>query len=257
MFPTKSDKLKFKISKFKIFKHVRVNYQIRPRKKEKVESPNFRLNLAILFCGLAFLFISLRLFTLMILQHSFYSAIASGSHNIYKSLFSKRGEIFLKSENGDDLFPLAINRDFYTVYSNDILIKDNQTAEDILAKLSEVFSYDDERKAKVLAQLEKKEDPYEPLEKKVDEETVDKLKAMNLVGIGFKLLSQRYYPEGSLAAQVIGFLGEDESEKYIGRYGLEGYWQQDLAGSGGFLEGGKSAKGSWVFFVGRRSHPAK
>jgi len=236
---------------------VQVNYQIRPRKKEKVESPNFRLNLAVLFCALAFLFISLRLFTLMILQHSFYTAMASGSHDIYESLFSKRGEIFLESGSGEDLFPLAINRDFYIVSSDDRLIKDNQTAEDILAKLSEVFSYDDERKAKVLAQLEKKRDPYEPLEKKVDEETVDRLKALNLVGISFFRLSQRYYPEGNLAAQVIGFLGKDESEKDIGHYGLEGYWQQDLAGSGGFLEGAKSAKGSWISLADRALQPAQ
>ncbi len=236
---------------------MQVNYQIRPRKKEKVESPNFRLNLAVLFCALAFLFISLRLFTLMILQHSFYTAMASGSHDIYESLFSKRGEIFLESGSGEDLFPLAINRDFYIVSSDDRLIKDNQTAEDILAKLSEVFSYDDERKAKVLAQLEKKRDPYEPLEKKVDEETVDRLKALNLVGISFFRLSQRYYPEGNLAAQVIGFLGKDESEKDIGHYGLEGYWQQDLAGSGGFLEGAKSAKGSWISLADRALQPAQ
>lgn len=236
---------------------MRVNYQVKPKQISRKENPDFRLNLAVFVCVSAFLIVFLRLFTLMILQHSFYTALASGSQDMYESLFPKRGEIFLESENAEDLFPLAINRDFYTVYSDDRLILDNKTAEDILDKLSGVFSYDDERKAKVLAQLEKVGDPYEPLEQKVDEETVDKLKAMDLVGIGFSRFPQRYYPEGSLAAQVVGFLGKDESGKDIGRYGLEGYWQQDLAGSGGFLEGAKSAQGSWIPLAGRALKPAQ
>jgi len=236
---------------------VRVNYQVKPKQIFKKENPDFRLNLAVLICAGAFVVISIRLFTLMILQHSFYTTLASGSQDMYESLFPKRGEIFLESENGEDLFPLAINRDFYTIYSDDRLIKDNQTAEDIVTKLSEVFSYDDERKAKVLAQLEKTGDPYEPLEQKVDEETVSKVKTMNLVGIGFSRFSQRYYPEGNLASQVIGFLGKDESGKDVGRYGLEGYWQQELVGNGGFLEGAKTAQGSWIPLAGRALKPAE
>lgn len=236
---------------------MRVNYQVKPKQISKKENPDFRLNLAVLICAGAFVVISIRLFTLMILQHSFYTTLASGSQDMYESLFPKRGEIFLESENGEDLFPLAINRDFYTIYSDDRLIKDNQTAEDIVTKLSEVFSYDDERKAKVLAQLEKTGDPYEPLEQKVDEETVSKVKTMNLVGIGFSRFSQRYYPEGNLASQVIGFLGKDESGKDVGRYGLEGYWQQELVGNGGFLEGAKTAQGSWIPLAGRALKPAE
>lgn len=236
---------------------MRVNYQTKPRQVEKKENPDFRFNLAIFVFILAFVIVFFRLFTLMVLQHDFYKALASGSQDMYENLFPKRGEIFLRSENGDDLFPLAINRDFYTVYSDDRQITSNEMAEDILDKLSEVFEFDDERKVKVLAQLEKEGDPYEPIEQKVDEETVSKIKAMGLTGIGFSRFPQRYYPEGSLAAQVIGFLGKDDGGSDVGRYGLEGYWQQELAGSGGFLEGAKSAQGSWIPLAGRALKPAE
>ncbi|MDD2656847.1 MAG: penicillin-binding protein 2 [Patescibacteria group bacterium] len=230
---------------------MRVNYQPQPRRKEKPESSDLRFKVAVFVCLVAFLVIAMRLFTLMILQHGFYTALASGSQDMYESLFPKRGEIFLKSENEQETFPLAINRDLYTVYSDNRQIKDNETAEDILEKLAKIFNYDDERKAKVLSQLQKIDDPYEPLEKKVEEETIEKLKELNLPGIAFSSFPQRYYPEASLAAQIVGFLGKDQDGKDVGRYGLEGYWQDSLAGNGGFLEGSKTAQGSWIPLAGR------
>jgi len=230
---------------------VRVNYQAKPRRKDRKENPDFRVNLVVLLCLGAFLVVIFRLFTIMILQHSFYTTLASGSQDMYESLFPKRGEIFLESENGDEIFPVAINRDFYTVYSDNRKIEDKEASENILEKLSEIFGYDEEKKAKVLAQLEKEGDPYEPLEQKVEEEVVEKLKELDLPGIGFISFPQRYYPEGSLASQVIGFLGKDQDGKDVGRYGLEGYWQDMLSGSGGFLEGSKTAQGSWIPLAGR------
>jgi len=236
---------------------VRVNYRTKPKQSVKSYSPDFRIKLVVLFCFVSFLFILVRLFTLMIWQHSFYTALASGSQDMYESLFPKRGEIFLESENGEDLFPIAINRDFYTVYSDNRELKDEGMLQDTLDKLSQIFGYDEERKEKVLAQLRKVDDPYEPLEQKVEEEKVDEIKALNLASIGFSRFSQRYYPEGSLAAQVVGFLGKDADGNDVGQYGLEGYWQKELAGEGGFLEGAKTAQGSWIPLAGRSLKPSE
>jgi len=236
---------------------VRVNYRPKPKQSVKSYSPDFRIKLVVLLCFVSFLFIVVRLFTLMIWQHSFYTALASGSQDMYESLFPKRGEIFLESENGEDLFPLAINRDFYTVYSDNRELKDEDMLQDTLDKLSQIFGYDEERKEKVLAQLRKVDDPYEPLEQKVEEEKVDEIKALNLPSIAFSRFSQRYYPEGSLAAQVVGFLGKDADGNDVGQYGLEGYWQKELAGDGGFLEGAKTAQGSWIPLAGRSLKPSE
>ncbi|OGH85977.1 MAG: hypothetical protein A2493_00345 [Candidatus Magasanikbacteria bacterium RIFOXYC12_FULL_33_11] len=236
---------------------MRVNYRTKPKQSVKSYSPDFRIKLVVLFCFVSFLFILVRLFTLMIWQHSFYTALASGSQDMYESLFPKRGEIFLESENGEDLFPIAINRDFYTVYSDNRELKDEGMLQDTLDKLSQIFGYDEERKEKVLAQLRKVDDPYEPLEQKVEEEKVDEIKALNLASIGFSRFSQRYYPEGSLAAQVVGFLGKDADGNDVGQYGLEGYWQKELAGEGGFLEGAKTAQGSWIPLAGRSLKPSE
>lgn len=43
---------------------------------------------------------------------------------------------------------------------------------------------------------------------------------------------QRYYPGGSLAAQVLGFVAYNNDNEQKGRYGLERYYEQTLARSG-------------------------
>ena len=43
---------------------------------------------------------------------------------------------------------------------------------------------------------------------------------------------QRYYPGGSLAAQVLGFVAYNNDNEQKGRYGLERYYEQTLARGG-------------------------
>lgn len=228
-----------------------INYQSKSNRVPKDDNPNFRINLVVLLFFIAFLLVVFRLFLLMIVQHSFYTALASGSHDMYSNLVPERGEIYLQSENSGELFPVAINRDMYTMYSDNRKIEDGTNLSEVVEKLSEIFHYDDEKKEKVLAQLNKKNDPYEPLENKLEEEQVEEIKKLNLPNIAFSSFPQRYYPEGNLASQVIGFVGKNDDGTETGRYGLEGYWQKELAGSGGFLEGVRTAKGSWIPLAGR------
>ncbi|MBI2436521.1 MAG: penicillin-binding protein 2 [Candidatus Magasanikbacteria bacterium] len=198
-----------------------------------------------------------RLFILMIIEHGFYTALASGSHDLYAELFPARGSIYLESEDGMEQFSISLNRDLYVMFADTREIEDDETAEVVAEKLAEVFGYDDEKKIAVFLQLNKRSDPYEPIEQKVEEDIVHKIGEMNLKGIHFISMPHRFYPEGNLAAQVVGFLGKDDAGNDVGRYGLEGYWNKELAGSGGFLEGVRSAKGSWIPLAGRLFEPAQ
>jgi cell division protein FtsI (penicillin-binding protein 3)/stage V sporulation protein D (sporulation-specific penicillin-binding protein) len=201
----------------------------------------------IIFSGL----IIFRLFILMILQHSFYTALAIGSHEFYSQLFPNRGEIFVQDSRTGEEYPLAINRDYFLVYADTREIKDDKTAEEVAQKLAEVFGYDDEKKLAVYLQLNERDDPYEPIEFKVEEETAKKINELNLPGIALVRKAQRFYPEAGLAAQTAGFVGKTEDGQDVGRYGIEGYWQKELAGRGGFFEGMKSASGFWIPLAGR------
>jgi len=193
----------------------------------------------------------------MVWQHGFYTALASGSHDIYAQLFPERGSIYLESQDSQERYPLAINRDLFLMYVDTRVIQDDETAEDIAEKLAELFHYDDEKKLSLYMQLSKRDDPYEPLEKKVEQEIADMIDGLKLPGIHFVRRPHRFYPEASLASQVIGFLGKDADGNDIGSYGIEGYWNKELSGTGGFLEGAMGAKGGWIPLAGRLFEPAE
>ncbi|MBI2622687.1 MAG: penicillin-binding protein 2 [Candidatus Levybacteria bacterium] len=68
-----------------------------------------------------------------------------------------------------------------------------------------------------------------PIKSKVDQATKDRLDALNLRGVGFQQESTRFYPEASMAAHLIGFVGGDNK----GYFGVEGYYDRQLKGKVG------------------------
>jgi len=220
-------------------------------------SSDLRLRVTLIVFVLLALLITARLVILMIFQHGFYVALASGSHDVYNNLFPKRGNVYIQDSRTGEEYPLAINRDHFLVYANTYEITSDEMAEDVSEGLATVFHYDDDKKFSVYLQINKRDDPYEPLEKKVDEAVINQLQEKQLPGIGWKRQPFRYYPEGNLAAHVIGFVGKDEEGNDVGRYGIEGYWQKELAGSGGFFSGAKSALGGKITLAGWNFKPAE
>ena len=216
-----------------------------------------RLRIAAIGITLVGSLIVLRLAVLMIFQHGLYAALAAGSHEVYAQLFPTRGSVFVQDSRTGEEFPLAINKDLFTVYADTRLIDGEDAAEDIAEQFTEVFGYDDERKLEVYYQLLKEDDPYEPIEQRVEQSVVTVLEEKDLTGIGFVRKAHRFYPEGELAAHVIGFVGKTEDGSDIGQYGIEGYWQHELGGKGGFFEGERSAAGFWIPLAGRSFEAAQ
>lgn len=108
-----------------------------------------------------------------------------------------------------------------------------------------------------LEKLSKKNDPYEPIKSKVEKETAELLvKEFGRKGIDYIMESHRYYPEGSTGAQLLGFVGYAEEEK-TGRYGLEGFFNEELSGSAGSLRAERSANGSLIIINDREFNEPK
>lgn len=212
--------------------------------------------LAVFFAFGIFIIIS-KLFFVMIIQHNFYTALAAGEQEIYAKLFPKRGTISLQDSRTREAYPVAMNRDYFIVFADTRAIKDDQTAELAANKLSELFHYPDDKKLTLYQQLNKRTDAYRMIEQKVDESVVASIKSLALPGIQFVRKSYRYYPEANLAAGVVGFVGKDTNGQEIGRYGIEGYWQETLAGTGGFFFGSKTATGHWLPLAGEILQPAE
>jgi cell division protein FtsI (penicillin-binding protein 3)/stage V sporulation protein D (sporulation-specific penicillin-binding protein) len=179
-----------------------------------------------------------RLFSLQIVRHNFYTALARDQHEVLEKLIPRRGEIFIQ-EKDNIWHPLAINRDFQTAF---LVPKEVEDKEEVAQKLSPILEISSE---KILEKLKDPNDPYEPLKSKLNDEAAEKIKELNLKGVRLISESWRWYPQGSLASNVLGFIGIKDTQK-IGQYGLEQYYEKELAGKSGFLQSEKDALGRWL-----------
>lgn len=214
-----------------------------------------RLYLVVFFIILVGFVLVFRLFSLQILQHDFYKGLADNQHQTYQILFPKRGEIFIKDrfygiDPSSRLFPLAVNKELLMVYAVPKKIEDEEEVAKLLAPLLEMD--EDILKQKI----SKKNDPYEPLKHKLSSEIVEKIKELNIEGIEFTTENWRYFPANSLACHVIGFVGFSD-DKRVGQYGLEGYYNKELEGEYGFLEGEKDTKGRLIAIAKHYLEPAE
>jgi cell division protein FtsI/penicillin-binding protein 2 len=195
--------------------------------------------------------IFVRLGDLQIFQHSFYQALAEDVHVLEEKLIPKRGEIYVRDhQTPDKLYPLAANKDYYLIYAEPDRVKE---PDKVAAALASVLELD---QAEILPRLTKEKDLYEPLKHEVPEDKMLELKKLNLAGIKWQTESYRYYPEKNIGAHVLGFVGY-QGDKKVGQYGLEGYWEKQLAGEMGFLRAEKDAQGRLVTFGTKLLQEAK
>ncbi len=192
-----------------------------------------------------------QLFRVQVLSHDFYAALAEGQHDLFQHLFPERGKIYARDhQSGDQTFLLATNRTLNLLYAEPFRIKNPINEARALAPILGVEAA--ELEAKISSPTER----YRVLGRKLDDETREKIEALKLEGIGFSKEDFRYYPEGSAGAQMLGFVGENDKGK-SGRYGIEGWFDKDLAGAQGYLQSEKDSRGRVIAVGNRTLQPAK
>lgn len=72
----------------------------------------------------------------------------------------------------------------------------------------------------------------------------DRIEKLKIAGLGFEDEYVRFYPESSMSAQVLGFVGQDASGEEQGYFGLEGFQDRLLRGRGGKVRTEQDAKGN-------------
>ena len=94
---------------------------------------------------------------------------------------------------------------------------------------------------------------YAPLKKNVSTEKKKALETANIFGDGtegfglyFESEERRIYPNGQLAAHVLGFIGQNEAGTQIGQYGLQGYYFGDITGREGYSYQEKDSNGNVI-----------
>jgi cell division protein FtsI/penicillin-binding protein 2 len=218
--------------------------------KKKKSSPknNFRIYILVVFIFLAAGTVIFRLYTLQVLAHAFYQEMASDQHKVYEDLVPRRGEIFAR--DSDSYYPVATNKELSLVFAVPREIDDPKAAAREMAAVLEL----DERE--LAEKLDQPESWYAVIAHKVGEDKASVIKDKNIKGIYFTPENERFYPGGSFASQLVGFVGSN-GQKQKGLYGLEAYWNKDLEGREGRLEQERDTGGSWISIGDKVMSPAE
>lgn len=145
-----------------------------------------------------------------------------GQQTSFEEIEGARGEVFFK----DGTKILSVNDDKLLIYAVPPEIED---AEATSRAMSGVISEDE---AKILSKITKSDSSYVIIKNKLTKEEVKGVEDLKLKGIYIDRLPGRYYPQGKISSQVIGFVGGDGT----GQYGIEGYFDDVLRGKTSFKE---------------------
>ncbi len=172
----------------------------------------------------------LRLFYLQVIKHDYYQMAAASKQLKEYEIPAERG--IIEAHDGDKTVPIVLNETRYTLFADPLFVKDPAEAARAVAAVigGDVGEYEDKMR---------QTNRYAILAKKLDEEQKRQLDALELKGIGTREQDYRTYPQGSLAAQLLGFVNDEGK----GVYGIEQYLDEELRGMPGQLKAITDAAG--------------
>ena len=186
-----------------------------------------RILLTALVLGiLAFVPVILRLWRLMITDHSYYAELALRNQTRSTAVMASRGIIYDTNMN-----MLACNVTVENVYLDPHELKQSGAdLGEISRSLGEILEKDP---SWIQAQGQDLAKRYKQVGTRVDTETAGAIRSYinekHIKGIHLEPTVERYYPEGSLASQVIGFTNASGT----GSEGIEAAYNSFLAGTSG------------------------
>ena len=186
-----------------------------------------RITLTALFLGiLAFIPLIMQLYALMVRDYDYYARLALRNQTRTTRVTADRGILYDRNMN-----ILACSQSVENVYLDPHELK--QSKADISAisqKLGEILELDPQW---IVEQAQDTKMRYKQIADRIDEETAtlvrNYINEQGISGIHIEPNSKRYYPYGSLAAQVIGFTNASNT----GSEGIEAAYNSFLEGTAG------------------------
>ncbi|MGM0548349.1 MAG: penicillin-binding transpeptidase domain-containing protein [Bacillota bacterium] len=178
------------------------------------------------------------LFTILALKLVWIQIINSAEYQ-HKALNQRVSKFIVNSERGiiydNTGRKLAVSLPAKTVVAlPDNIIKAEKTAAELASLLDQDYKTIYRRITSEAAAIF--------LQRKIDENLYQKIKAKNLEGITFTEESKRYYPEGELASHIVGFTGIDNN----GLNGIELSYNNHLNGRAGKMIVERDAEGRTI-----------
>ena len=211
------------------------------RKNENVRRANRIIQtrsfvLMILMGVVMFVLLFFRLFDLQITRHEELQGKAVNQQTRRTVVTANRGTIY---DAGGNI--LAISSSAETIILSpleiDNAVNDTEdpvswTKESLAAGLAEILGKD---ASAIRKRMDNVKSQYEVIQLRADEDTAAKVRSYvdenKIAGVHLVADTKRYSPYGSLAAQVIGFVGDENT----GLYGLEAYYEKELEGQSGLV----------------------
>ncbi|MDP3741373.1 MAG: penicillin-binding protein 2 [bacterium] len=203
-----------------------------------------------IFFVIAIAAIIVRLFAIQILGHEVYQELAQNQHQLVKTLIPTRGEIWVKEGKSGKTVEVVTNVERELIYAVPPEIIEKEKTAGSLAKILEI------PKREILEKITDNDRKWVALKKELPESTAIAIRELKLPGIYFQSETYRLYPEKNFAAQALGFLSF-EGDTRVGRYGVEEYFQKELAGTVGSLMLDRDQKGRWITGGVRKVEPAQ
>ncbi len=173
----------------------------------------------------------IRLFYLQVIRHEHYQTAALAGQLKSYEIPASRGVI--EAHNGDETVPIVLNETVYTLFADPVYVKDPTHTAD---KLARVVGGSADHYEKLLKMQDTR---YVVLAKRLSKETSNRIQSLELKGVGTRATPQRTYPQGSLAAQALGFVNDEGK----GTYGIEQALNKVLSGTPGQLKAITDAQG--------------
>lgn len=163
----------------------------------------------------------LRLFYVQIIRYGYYKSAALSDQLKQYDIPASRG--IIEAHDGNQVIPIVLNQELFTLYADPTYVKQPDQSAD---KIAAIIGGDS---GKYASMMRTQGTRYVVLARKLTDTQSKQILGLKIPGVGTQGQDYRTYPQGTLGAQVLGFVDTEGN----GQYGLEQALNGQLSGKPG------------------------
>ncbi len=166
------------------------------------------------------------LYAIQVNKGSYYAQKAQAREELSGQLMPQRGVIYITDKYNNNI-PVVLNKDYPTIYA---VPKEIKNPADAAAKLAPIIGMNQQDLQAKLSQ----KNLYALLMEKASSDQVSSVQQLNIPGIYMRDETFRFYPFGTMAANLLGFTSTvNDGDIPQGKYGIEREFNDILEGKSG------------------------
>jgi cell division protein FtsI/penicillin-binding protein 2 len=169
-----------------------------------------------------------RLFNLTFVQHEAFVKSAQGQHNNSSASLAGRGNIYFSDLSSGARRIAAANRSSFYLYAN----KNIDSPAGVAQSLAPILNQEASILELQISQIPRKDKLFFVIARNLNEGQINQIKTLKIEGVNIAPEINRFYPQASTAAPLLGFVGFYNNQR-IGQYGVESFYDDILSGEEG------------------------